>query len=254
MFIPENWQDKLCLCAADSEGLSPAEVTRAVWNGQTVFVKSIGEAFSDTTYSVRREAEMMRWLNGKLSVPAVLDTGCENGREYLVMSELRGRHIDDLQNDPEAYIRHLAGAVKALRRVEIDGCPFDSKVDLRLRELRDLLDRGLADIDPSHWEPETGFDSPEALYRWLCEHKPQEELVFSHGDLAANFFVDGDTYRFYDLARAGVADRMLDVAFCVRSIRDIDRDGTLEARFYELLGEAPDREKINYYILLDEMF
>ena len=106
----------------------------------------------------------------------------------------------------------------------------------------------------ANWQNTTNFKKPEELYSWLCNNRLPEELVFSHGDMAGNFFVvDGEIY-FYDLARCGVADKWIDIAFCVRDIRDYYPDSDYERVFFEMLGIQPDYEKIDYYILLDEMF
>ncbi|EAI4592331.1 aminoglycoside 3'-phosphotransferase [Campylobacter jejuni] len=101
--------------------------------------------------------------------------------------------------------------------------------------------------------------SPEKiieLYDFLKTEKPEEELVFSHGDLGdSNIFVkDGKVSGFIDLGRSGRADKWYDIAFCVRSIReDIGEEQYVEL-FFDLLGIKPDWEKIKYYILLDELF
>ena len=101
--------------------------------------------------------------------------------------------------------------------------------------------------------------SPEKiieLYDFFKTEKPEEELVFSHGDLGdSNIFVkDGKVSGFIDLGRSGRADKWYDIAFCVRSIReDIGEEQYVEL-FFDLLGIKPDWEKIKYYILLDELF
>lgn len=38
------------------------------------------------------------------------------------------------------------------------------------------------------WQDTTNFTNPEELYKWLCDNKPPEEPVFTHGDIGANFF------------------------------------------------------------------
>ena len=94
------------------------------------------------------------------------------------------------------------------------------------------------------------------LYDFLKTEKPEEELVFSHGDLGdSNIFVkDGKVSGFIDLGRSGRADKWYDIAFCVRSIReDIGEEQYVEL-FFDLLGIKPDWENIKYYILLDELF
>lgn len=147
--------DKISYKEKCVDGMSPAEVYKCRIEGETYYFKTISDLYSETTYSVKKEAEVMRWLAGKLNV--------------------------------------------------------------RLRELKYLLDNGLADVNVSHWQEST------------------------------------DLF-FYDLARCGIADKWLDIAFCVRDIREYYPNSEYERMFFEMLGVEPDYEKIEYYILLDEMF
>ena len=150
------------------------------------------------------------------------------------------------------YVTYLAKAILALQQIDISKCPFASDINFRLKELDFLLKNGLADVDISHWEHSTEFTKPQELYRWLVENKPDEEYVFSHGDIGANMFIKNDDIYFYDLARMGIADKWMDIAFAVRDIRDDCPE--YEELFFDKLGVVPNYEKIDYYILLDEMF
>lgn len=236
-----------------TDGMSPADVYKCGIRDEICYLKTIDGIYAQTTYSVAREAQVMNWLKGKLHVPEVLESGIDSlKREYLLMSELKGRHIDDFAKEPLKYITYLAKAIRELQAVDISDCPFNADVDMRLQELDFMLENGLADTDTSHWEESTAFEDPEELRGWLCANKPKEEFVFTHGDVSANMMILNDEVYFYDLARCGIADRWMDIAFCVRDIRDCCPE--MEACFFELLGMEPDYEKINYYILLDELF
>lgn len=232
--------------------MSPANVYQCELDAKTVYLKTINKKYSGTTYSVRREADVMKWLSEKLNVPKVIEAGEQGDDEFLVMSEIKGKHIDDYIKEPECYVTYLAEAIHLLQKIDISECPFSSNADMRLEELDFLLKNNLADIDTNHWEKTTEFSSPTELYEWLCDNKPIEEYVFTHGDIGANLFVkDGEIF-FYDLARMGIADRWVDIAFAVRDIRKECPD--YERLFFDILGVKPNYEKINYYILLDEMF
>lgn len=246
--------DEIIILEKCSEGMSPAEVYKCQLKNTECYLKKIDNIFSTTTYSVKREAEIMKWLSDKLKVPNVIEYGVQENAEYLIMSGLGGKHIEDFVDEPIKYIEYLVKALHALQAVDIKDCPFSSTIDVRLKELKYLLDNELADIDVSNWEDTTEFDDPNELYEWLREKKPQEELCLSHGDIGSNFFVLDDEIFFYDLARCGIADKWLDIAFCVREIREYYSDSKYEKLFFDMLGLKPDYEKINYYILLDEMF
>lgn len=254
LFLPSKWESEIKNVTIVKDGMSPAEVLKGKLYDDTIYLKSIDDQYTNTTYSVKREAQAIQWLKNQLLVPQIIDYGCEKNKEYLLMSELAGKHIDDYQCEPEAYVTHLANCIKILHSIDIKNCPFDSSIELRLTELKFLLENGLADVNKENWEQTTQFASPDELYNWLCNNKPDQQLVFTHGDIGANIIVQGDKYCFYDLARAGLADKWLDIAFCVRDIRDIDIDSKYEDLFFRLLDIEPDYRKINYFILLDEMF
>lgn len=237
-----------------TDGMSPAKVYKCRIEETQCYLKEIDTIFSGTTYSVKREAEVMQWLSGRLNVPKVIECGQREGKEYLIMSEIKGKHIDCFAQEPLQYITYLVKAIKELWAVDISRCELSSRLDVRLNELKYLLEHDLADTDMSNWQDTTEFTDTTEFYQWLCDHRPQEELTFSHGDIGANFFVVDDEIYFYDLARCGIADKWVDIAFCVRDIREYYPDSEYESLFFEMLGIEPDYEKIEYYILLDEMF
>ena len=73
--------------------------------------------------------------------------------------------------------------------------------------------------------------------------------------------MEGREYTIDDMGNCGIADKWEDIAMLYRSLRH-NFDGTYGKvypgldpdSFFEELGIEPDREKIDYYILLDELF
>jgi aminoglycoside 3'-phosphotransferase-3 len=59
-----------------------------------------------------------------------------------------------------------------------------------------------------NWEDDTPFRDPNALYAFLKTHKPNEEMIFSHGYFGdSNIFIVNDQVSgFIDLGRSGKAD------------------------------------------------
>ena len=216
----------------------------------------------------RREASVMRWLNGKLPVPDVLHCEEYDGMLYLVMSRVRGKTlIPDFtdEREPLRVAELLVDAINMLQDVDISGFGFDSRLDLKLREARKNVNEGLVDVEKV--EAETfgsgGFASPLHLLEWLERNRPDEILSFTHGDLCLpNVFADGyGICGFIDLGHAGIADAYCDIALAHRSLRhNFDGSyGTFVPKFnpdvlFEMLGITPDREKLRYYLLLDELF
>ena len=95
---------------------------------------------------------------------------------------------------------HLVKIINIIYSVDTSNCPFDSGVDVRLAELGLLLDKCHASLDD--WDESTVFADPNEFYSWLYNNKSQdEELVFSHGDLTSNIFINNSDYYFNDLGR-----------------------------------------------------
>lgn len=232
--------------------------------------------FADKVLKIRersRESEgegrMMAWLQGKLPVPQVLASENAGDFSYLLMSRVPGKMVcdEEYMRNPARQIKLLAAGLKMLWSVDISGCPVDWSLKNKLAEAGYNIQNGLVDTD--NVEPDTygdkGFGSPADLLRWLCDNRPPEEPVLSHGDYCLpNIFGDGDRVSGYiDLGRTGIGDKWCDIALCYRSLchnfggvyHGRQAYGGYDERllFWEL-GLEPDWEKIRYYILLDELF
>lgn len=212
--------------------------------------------------------EMLRWLQDKLPVPRVLCAMTEGATQYLLMSRVPGRMACDrcYTEDPDKLAGLLAEAVKALWSVDITDCPKARTLVDDLAEAEYRVANGLIDLDDV--EPETfspgGFRDPEALLCWLQNNQPPLEPVLSHGDLCLPnvFFEEGNLSGFIDLGDCGISDKWRDLALCHRSLHHNisghyatrPRIGFDSDILFEKLHIAPDREKLRYYKLLDELF
>lgn len=214
------------------------------------------------------DVAMLRWLEGRLSVPKVLCALQEGEHQYLLMSRMPGKMACDpeFMKDPEGLVQLLADALRTLWAVDISNCPKARALEADLLEARKRVAQNLIDMDDV--EPETfgpgGFESPAALLAWLEENKPPVEPVLSHGDLCLPnvFFEEGRLSGFIDLGDCGISDKWRDIALCHRSLRhnfcgkyaacpvpDFDPD-----ILFDKLGIDPNWEKLRYYVLLDELF
>lgn len=213
--------------------------------------------------------EIMRWLEGKLPVPKVICVVKEKGLCYLLMSRIKGKMSCDeyYLERPDELCEHLSTALEMLWDVDISDCPRVTTIDDELIDARYQVENKLYDL--SNAEPDTfgengRFKNPEELLKWLEENKPTFEPCMSHGDFCLpNIFIDDCKISgFIDLGAMGVADKWRDLASCYRSLKH-NFDGTFGGKVYEdfspdLLFEKlsiePNWEKINYYILMDELF
>lgn len=258
------------------------ECIREIIADRPFFIDNIGKSdsqvicFEDMVLKIEKQQEesdtehrMMRWLFDKLPVPEILCSAQENGRNYLLMSRMDGEMgcSEWLLKHQELLTECLAEGLKMLWEVDVCNCPYRNTLENKLRLAEFRVVNNLCDMEDV--EPETygeqGFQNPEELLQWLKDHKPQEDLVFSHGDFCLpNIFIKAQRVcGFIDLGRSGIADRYQDLALCYRSLRDnLKGDytgkvygGAREAEgLFEKLGIVPDWDKIRYYMLLDELF
>ena len=261
--------------------LQVPEKIRVLINEKTYIVDDIGMSgnqvlifddmvlkIEDNPTAVRKQVELMKWLEDKILVPKVIAYEEENGKSYLLMTRILG-----LMSCEEYYLEHpdillkaLADGLKMLWNIDISGCPQVRTLSAVLKEARMQVEKDLVDLD--NVDPDTfgenGFESPEHLLEWLEKNQPLPEPVFSHGDYCLpNVFLEGEHIKgFIDLGRAGVGDKWNDIALCYRSLKH-NFSGVYGGKIYEnfnpdklfeVLGIEPNWEKIRYYLLLDELF
>lgn len=235
-------------------------------------VVSFGDMFlkiEETRENSENEYQMLSWLQGKLPVPKILAFTREGGKNYLLLSPAEGSMSCAPENmeDTDRLVKGLAEALQMLHSVDVSDCPCRADAGTKLRRAEYNLTHGLCSTE--NVEPETygpgGFASPEALYKWLCDNRPKEEAALTHGDfcLPNVFLKDGRPSGFIDLGNAGAGDPYMDLALCWRSLKhnyigeyagsilipDFDPD-----ILFDVLGITPDREKLRWYLLLDELF
>ena len=217
---------------------------------------------------VEKQVRIMQWLEGKLPAPKVLAFELQEDKSYLLMTKVQGDMAcaEYYLEHPQVLLKALAEALKMLWALDVSDCPNMRDLNAELAEAKYRVENHLVDMD--NVEPSTfgegGFESPAHLLQWLEDNRPENELVFSHGDfcLPNVLLVDGKVSAFIDLGDAGVGDKWRDIALCYRSLKH-NFDGTFGGKVYEdfnpdmlfeALGIQPDWEKLNYYILLDELF
>jgi len=238
-------------CDGDSSGLSGASVYKLSHNDQTLYLKIEKEKNENI-----REHAVFQWLRDKLPVPEVIASCTENGVSYLLTTKAGGECAcsEYHMKNPEQLSALLAAGIRALQSVNIDDCPFVNSLDYKLRTAKSRIKKGL--VDMSDWNEDTMFQSPDKLYEYLAAHRPDETPCFTHGDycLPNVFFENKNVSGFIDLGRAGIADIWQDIALCVRSMHFNFGTDKYDKVFFEHLGMKPDYQKIEYYILLDELF
>lgn len=210
---------------------------------------------------------MLRWLDGKIPVPTILETEVREGFRWTLMTRIPGEMscAERYRADPHRLVRVLADAMRSLWTVDVRGCPVDQTPRSKLERAKDIVEKGSVNMelaDPDTFG-ENGFSSPAELLSWLDDNAPTSKPVLSHGDFCLpNIFLEDWTLSgFLDLGRSGIADQWNDIAICWRTLRDnfgghygAAVPGFHPDELFEALGIERDDEKMKYYLLMDELF
>lgn len=198
-----------------------------------------------------------RWLEGKLPVPKIAFYEHVEKCELLCLSELQGETLEDQLDKKGAneIITQYANPLKWLHSLKIDNRAVIQNLDTKISRAKYNLENGLVDI--SELQSENQPFEPNELFAKLLTLKPSShELVFTHGDYCFdNVIYNNDNLSgFIDLGNGGVADKYQDIALAVRSIKD-NFDSELVNLFYKEYGlYEVNKEKVEFYTLLDEFF
>lgn len=243
----------------DNVGMSDSTVI--VFTNKILKIQTISE-------ESEHEYQIMEWLQDKLPVPKVLAYEKDEERNYLLMTKVPGQMscADQYMKNPEQLVNLLVEGLKMLWKVDISDCTYMHGLEEKLQMAKYNVQNNLVNMDNVEAETfgKNGFESPEHLLKWLMTNRPEEELVFSHGDFCLPNIVlsDDEVSGYIDLGMAGIADKWQDIALCYRSLLH-NFEGKYTGKQYqgfradvlfEKLGIIPEWDKIRYYILLDELF
>ncbi|MEF2279971.1 APH(3') family aminoglycoside O-phosphotransferase [Deinococcus sp. YIM 134068] len=244
------------LPAARWEAVSGGESGAGVWRSQKYVVK-VQARGSFPVSTLLQERERLRWLAGRVPVPAVVGYETTGEHEYLATTRLPGLPMSDPDAllHPERVVSLLARALRELHALPVRECPFNMTLPVVLRLAREQVLAG--GVDEADFDDERRGWSAADVWNELVRTRPEsEDLVVTHGDACLpNLIVNGEYVEgFIDVGRAGIADRHADLALTHRSlIRNLNEE--YAERFLDTYGRAfVDERKLAYYRLLDELF
>ena len=245
----------------DKVGMSGSEVR--IYDNHVLKIEPQNEE-TDNAYAITK------WLNQQLPVPTMLAYCVKNGMAYTLMSKMGGKMLcaREYLKEPEQLIKIAAQRLKCLWEIDVTECPYQSSRLMKRLEaaeynvMHDLVD--LDNVEPETFGP-NGFQNPEELLKWLKSNRPEEDIVFTHGDYCLpNIFVTGSKINgFIDIGKMGPADRWQDVTIAIRSLtanfagRYSDGKKICDFNpqmFLDELGIDYNGEKHRNYLLLDELF
>ncbi|MGN5375275.1 APH(3')-I family aminoglycoside O-phosphotransferase [Sphingomonas hankookensis] len=246
--------------ARDGVGESGAAVHRLF--GRTdapdLFLKQGEGAVAD---EIAAEMVRMRWLGAQLSVPAVPPPVAFVAMPHAawlltraVAGETAWQVLDRAPAQGAAVVDALVRFLLRLHAIPVTACPFDAGHAHRLYLARARIDAG--SVDEADFDDERAGWSAERVWQALEAHLPLTvDPVVTHGDFSLDNLLlrDGEVVGCIDLARVGIADRYQDLAILAKCLGEFDE--ALVARMFRAYGIAtPDRSRMTFHLLLDELF
>jgi aminoglycoside 3'-phosphotransferase I len=207
---------------------------------------------------ILKEMIRLQWLANRLPVPAIRRFVYAPGDAWLLMIALPGRTACEiLRTDPDerfAIVDAIAGFLRQLHTIPIAECPFNSAHDYRLLQGRERIEAGLVDEDDFD-EVRKGWTAEKIWTEIHCLLPFTLDQVVTHGDLSLdNILVDNDqAVGCIDVGRLGIADRYQDLAVLWNALGEFGEP--LRKRLFSSSGIAiPDRGKLQFHLMLDELF
>lgn len=234
-----------------SIGCSDSQVFKIEKLDKTYFIKISSKG------NLTSEYEKLKWLVDKLNVPRITLYDYTDDTEYLITESVGGEMVcsEFYLNNPEVGISVIAQAFSQIYDVDINDCPFDVSIDYKLELVENNVKNNLIHIEDLKNETLKKFGSLENIIKFLKENKFDDEKCFSHGDTSLpNIFALKDKFvGFIDVGECGIADKWFDLAICEKSIKRNYGEEYI-SKFYEKLKIIPDRDKIDYYLLMMELY
>jgi streptomycin 3"-kinase len=153
-----------------------------------------------------------------------------------------------------------------LHALPVDGCRFEKSLATMFARAADVVARGAVNLDFLPDE-DKARPAPELLARVEADlplrlAQEKTDRVICHGDpCMPNFMVDPETLRctgMIDLGRLGTADRYADLALMLANAQEHwttqrEAEMAFDTVFATLKIEAPDRERLAFYLRLDPL-
>lgn len=204
------------------------------------------------------EYARLEWLAPHGLAPKLLGFVRDGDEAWLLTEALPGCMAQDvLADEPERaaeVVRALAGFLRRLHALPVETCPFNARAPLRLAHARANIDAGRVpedefDAERQGWTAGRVWDAMHALLPL-----PFEEVV-THGDFSiGNLFLEGgEVTGCIDVGRFGVADPYQDLAILWNNLAEFDP--ALQAELWRAYSiSEPDRRRLDFHLMLDEMF
>lgn len=195
------------------------------------------------------EHDRLNWLRGSaIPVPVV----AAFAEDVLVLADADAAALAERTPAEAAAVGERMGqTLRALHALPVTGCPFDGRLDVTLAQARRNVVEEL--VDATDFDPDHRDLTPAAILERLRTERPdREDTVVAHGDFTPGNVLDNGV--LLDVGALGTADRYRDLALAERDLAEDFGPAAVTAFFTAYGLTAPDRAKLDYYRLLDELF
>ncbi|HEV8299193.1 MAG TPA: aminoglycoside 3'-phosphotransferase [Acidimicrobiales bacterium] len=226
-------------------------VVRDGWPLRVLKVAPAGDPFVALA-----EVDRLDWIDRRLPCPKLLASSpLSSGGHAVVLSLPAGTPalMPEHRVHPTRTVEYLAQALRFVHEVPIDACPFNMRVELRMRSIRRRVNAGHYDTRTFN-EPYNRYSSHRLLEILGEIETAEDDLVFTHGSFGTDVALLDLTgvSGIVDWGRAGVADRYVDLAHAVRSVA-ATIGPELIPHFFQCYGlEHPNPRKLDFFALLAE--
>lgn len=252
-----NFTDKVfaflenCILDEISIGCSDSNVFKVNKDNNIYYLKMAKKGL------LKSEYDKLKWLQGRICVPKIVLYDESDDYEYLITESVEGEMVcsDYYQNNQELGLEVIKEAFNNIIDVDISNCPFDVSIEYKLALVENNVMNNLVSDNDLKKETLERFGSAKNLLKFLKDNKFVEEKCFSHGDTSLpNIFANNNKFSgFIDVGECGIADKWFDLAICEKSIKR-NYGEEYVSKFYEKLDVIPDRDKIDYYLLMMELY
>lgn len=242
-------------------------------SGDLVYRRADGLAFAKIARPARAaelagERDRLAWLHGRgVGCPEVIDWRDVEAGACLLMTAVPGVPATRLPGtDLLKAWPSMAQQLGRLHALATDSCPFDRNLLVMVEQAAAVVARAAVNPDflPDEDQDTRPGDLLARVERDLPARLDQEaaDRVVCHGDACMpNFMVDPASFQctgLVDLGRLGTADRYVDLALMAATAHERWASQAVEAEAFAILFqtvgiEAPDRERLDFYLRLDPL-
>ena len=210
-----------------------------------------------TGFNLENEKIILEWIGSKLPVPKVIYFSNQNGNEFLLQTEIKGKVAYEAKSSTQKRrnIRILAEGLKKIHELDYKDCPIKNSPEKFLKIGKERMLKGL--VQTKEFDNRWNSLTPKSLYDQILRIKPSHfDYVFCHGDYCLpNIIInEGKLSGFIDWVYGGISDRYQDLAAVIWSIGFNFGEKWIKYFIQDYGLEELDYDRIKFHQMLSEFY